>query len=166
MNPYNTRKGVFHVYQLFPPLHIAAPAVTYRKHLIEKITKDGDGLAFMHIYSFDQNGQVEIKAKFQNVFIMCNLIHFVWQGLHQDFLGETEEQQIKNLKFMWALFDAVTFCSLDKQFEVQVKVDSFGRMGSNHKFLYILSVMNNLSGDERVQFHNFLHSFDCTSNTG
>ncbi|KAG1875321.1 hypothetical protein C8R48DRAFT_769325 [Suillus tomentosus] len=151
-----TRKGVFHAYRLFPPLHIAAPAITYRKRLIEKITQDGDGLAFMHVYSFDQNGQVEIKAKFQNAFIMCNVIRFVWQGLHQEFLGETEEQQIENLKFMWALAGAATFCSLDEQFEVQVKVDSFGGMESNRKFLYILSAMNNLSGDERVQFHNFL----------
>ncbi|KAG2047377.1 hypothetical protein BDR06DRAFT_1013940 [Suillus hirtellus] len=149
-------KGVFHAYWLFPPLHIAAPAITYRKCLIKKITQDGDGLTFMHVYSFDQNRQVEIEAKFQNAFIMCNIICFVWQGLHQEFLSETEEQQIENLKFMWALAGAATFCSLDEQFEVQVKVDSFGGMRSNHKFLYILSVMNNLSGDERVQFHNFL----------
>ncbi|KAG2112351.1 uncharacterized protein F5147DRAFT_771414 [Suillus discolor] len=151
-----TCKGVFHAYRLFPQLHIATPAVIYHKHLIDKITKDGDGLAFMHVYSFDQNGQVKIKAKFQNMFIMCNIICFVWHRLHQEFLGKTEEQQIDNLKFMWALAGAATFCSLDEQYEVLVKMDGFGGMGSNRKFLYILSAMNNLSSDERVQFHNFL----------
>ncbi|KAG2093733.1 uncharacterized protein F5147DRAFT_657355 [Suillus discolor] len=151
------RKGVLHAYRLFPPLHITAPAVLYRKCLIDKITKDGDGLAFMHVYSFNQ---VEIKAKFQNTFIMTNVIYFVWHGMHQEFLGETEEQQIENLKFMWALASTATFCSLDGQYEVPVKVDNFGGMGSNRKFLYILSAMNNLSGDERVQFHNFLRLVD------
>ncbi|KAG1800909.1 uncharacterized protein HD556DRAFT_1304892 [Suillus plorans] len=136
--------------------HCFAPNATFEDFISNKHCKDvanalssthGKFAELVHKGVFHAFDQVEIKAKFQNSFIM-SIIHFVWHGLHQEFLSKTEEQQIKNLKFMWVLAGAVTFGSLNEQFEVQVKVDGFGGMGSNRKFLYILSAMNNLSRDE------------------
>ncbi|KAG1802615.1 uncharacterized protein HD556DRAFT_1437682 [Suillus plorans] len=83
------RDGVFHTYRLFPLQHSTAPAVVFRKRMIEKIMCDADGLVFMHIYTFDQNGCVEIKAKFQNFFVMANVIRFTWSHLRHKFLSET-----------------------------------------------------------------------------
>ncbi|KAG1867444.1 hypothetical protein C8R48DRAFT_771937 [Suillus tomentosus] len=120
-----TQDGVFHMYRLFPPWYSNAPAVVFRKCMIEKIMHDADGLVFMHIYTFDQNGRVKIKAKFQNFFIMANVIRFTWSHLHHEFLGETEEEQLKRLKVIWALAGAATFCGLDEQFEDELKVESF-----------------------------------------
>ncbi|KAG1778192.1 hypothetical protein EV702DRAFT_1044870 [Suillus placidus] len=131
-------------------------AITYRKRVIEKITMDADGLVFMHIYTFDQDRRVEIKARFQNPFIMSNIIRFIWFGLRQDFLGETEEEQLQNLKYMWALAGAATFCSLDKQSEIKVQVDRFGGMACNRKFLAILSAMDDLTDDELEELRRFL----------
>ncbi|KAG1781686.1 hypothetical protein EV702DRAFT_1245234 [Suillus placidus] len=119
------REGIFNAYRLFPPLHSTTPPITYRKRVIEKITTDADGLVLMHIYTFDQDRRVEINARFQNPFIMSNVIHFIWFGLRQDFLGETEEEQLQNLKYMWALAGAAMFCSLDEQSENKVQVDRF-----------------------------------------
>ncbi|KAG1885928.1 uncharacterized protein F5891DRAFT_1201295 [Suillus fuscotomentosus] len=97
------RMGAFHAYQLFPPLHSTTPPVIYRKRVIDKITLEGNRLMFMHIYTFNQDGRIEIKAKFQHPFIMSNVIRFVWFGLRQQFLGETEEEQLERLKYIWAL---------------------------------------------------------------
>ncbi|KAG1901030.1 uncharacterized protein F5891DRAFT_1188145 [Suillus fuscotomentosus] len=69
-----------------------------------------------------------------------------------------EEEQLKHLKVIWALAGAVTFCGLDEQFEDELKVESFGGMVVNHKFLSILAAINNLTGDERVEFNDFLRS--------
>ncbi|KAG1899579.1 uncharacterized protein F5891DRAFT_980840 [Suillus fuscotomentosus] len=148
--------GIFHVYRLFPLRYSNAPAVVFRKCMIEKITRDADRLVFMHIYTFDQNGRIEIKAKFQNFFIMANVICFTWSHLRHEFLGETEEEQLKHLKVIWALASAATFCGLDEQFEDELKVESFGGMVVNCKFLSILAAINNLTGDERVEFNDFL----------
>ncbi|KAG1898799.1 uncharacterized protein F5891DRAFT_1187514 [Suillus fuscotomentosus] len=150
------RDGVFHAYRLFPPRYSNAPAVIFRKYMIKKIMRDADRLVFMHIYTFDQNGRVEIKAKFQNFFIMANVICFTWSHLRHEFLGETEEEQLKCLKVIWALAGAATFCGLDEQFEDELKVESFGGMVVNRKFLSILAAINNLTGDERVEFNDFL----------
>ncbi|KAG1884817.1 uncharacterized protein F5891DRAFT_1202465 [Suillus fuscotomentosus] len=150
------RDGVFHAYRLFPPRYSNVPAVVFRKRMIEKIMRDADGLVFMHIYTFDQNGRVEIKAKFQNFFIMANVICFTWSHLRHEFLGETEEEQLKRLKVIWALAGAATFCGLDEQLEDELKVESFGGVVVNRKFLSILAAINNLTGDERVEFDDFL----------
>ncbi|KAG2346738.1 hypothetical protein BDR05DRAFT_997145 [Suillus weaverae] len=139
------RKGIFNAYRLFPPLHSTTPPITYRKCVIEKITTDADGLVFMHIYTFDQDGWVEIKARFQNLFIMSNIICFIWFGLRQEFLSETEEEQLQNLKYMWALAGTATFCSLDEQSENKVQVDRFGGMACNRKFLAILNLTRTLA---------------------
>ncbi|KAG2044582.1 hypothetical protein BDR03DRAFT_977422 [Suillus americanus] len=93
-----TREGVFNTHKLFPPWHSITPPITYRQRVIQKITTDADRLVFMHTHTFNQNGQVEIKAKFQNPFVMSNAICFTWSGSHQKFLGDTEEQQIERLK--------------------------------------------------------------------
>jgi hypothetical protein len=50
-----------------------------------------------------QDGWVEIKVKFQNPFIMCNVICFTWVGWCEEFLGKTEEQQIECLKVLWGI---------------------------------------------------------------
>ncbi|KAG1851602.1 hypothetical protein DFJ58DRAFT_728823 [Suillus subalutaceus] len=97
--------------------------VVYHQRVITKITTDADGMVFMHIYTFDQDGKVQIKAKFQNPFIMSSVIRFIWYGLRQEFLSETEEEKIEKLKVIWALASATTFCSLDEQSEDQVKID-------------------------------------------
>ncbi|KAG2140492.1 uncharacterized protein EDB93DRAFT_1105898 [Suillus bovinus] len=39
---------------LFPLIHSTTPPVVYCKLVIKKITMEGDGLVFMHIYTFDQ----------------------------------------------------------------------------------------------------------------
>ncbi|KAG1888868.1 uncharacterized protein F5891DRAFT_1199150 [Suillus fuscotomentosus] len=150
------RDSVLHAYRLFPPQYSNAPAVIFHKHMIEKITRDADRLVFMHIYTFDQNGCVEIKVKFQNFFIMANVICFTWSHLRHEFLSEMEEEQLKHLKVIWALTGAATFCGLDEQFEDELKVESFGGMVVNRKFLSILAAINNLTGDERVEFDDFL----------
>lgn len=105
---------------------------------------------------FFQNGRVKIKVKFQNFFIMANVIHFTWSHLCHKFLSKTEEEQLKHLKVIWALAGAATFCSPDEQFEDELKVDSFGGMVVNRKFLSILATINNLTRDERVEFNEFL----------
>ncbi|KAG1858448.1 hypothetical protein DFJ58DRAFT_876727 [Suillus subalutaceus] len=150
------REGVFNGYRLFPPRHSVTPPITYRQRVIQKITTDADGLVFMHIYTFDQNGQVEIKAKFQNPFVISNAIRFVWFGSHQEFLGDTEEQQIERLKVIWALASAATFCSLDEQSDAHVKVDRFGGSAYSRKFDAILAAIRNLTEDELAEFHDFL----------
>ncbi|KAG1848758.1 hypothetical protein DFJ58DRAFT_842855 [Suillus subalutaceus] len=150
------REGVFNGYRFFPPQHSVTPPVTYRQRVIQKITTDADGLVFMHIYTFDQNGQVEIKAKFQNPFVMSNAIRFAWFGSHQEFLGDTEEQQIERLKVIWALTGTATFCSLDEQSDAHVKVDRFGGSAYSRKFDAILAAIRNLTEDELAEFHDFL----------
>ncbi|KAG1852724.1 hypothetical protein F4604DRAFT_1805219, partial [Suillus subluteus] len=135
------RDGIFNVYRLFPPLHSTTPPIVYHKRVINKITVDVDGLAFMHIYTFDQDGEVIIKAKFQHPFIMSNVIRFIWYGLRHEFLGETEEEKLKNLRFIWALAGVATFCSLDEQANDTVDVDRFGGKACNKKFLTILNAM-------------------------
>jgi hypothetical protein len=87
---------------------------------------------------------------------MSNVIRFVWSGLRQEFLGESEEEQIENLKIAWALAGAATFCALDEQYEDVVKIDRFGGMVHNRKFLAILDAMSALSGDELADFITFL----------
>ncbi|KAG1882078.1 hypothetical protein F4604DRAFT_1744978 [Suillus subluteus] len=120
------RDGIFNAYRLFPPLHSTTPPIVYRKRVINKITVDVDGLVFMHIYTFNQDGEVVIKAKFQHPFIMSNVIRFIWYGMCSEFLGKTEEEKLKNLKFIWALAGAATFCSLEEQAADTVNVDRFG----------------------------------------
>ncbi|KAG1840199.1 hypothetical protein DFJ58DRAFT_733008 [Suillus subalutaceus] len=132
------------------------PPVTYCQRIIQKITTDADGLVFMHIYTFDQNGQVDIKVKFQNPFVMSNTIRFVLFGSHQEFLGNMEEQQIKHLKVIWALAGAATFYSLDEQSDVHVKFDHFSGTAYSCKFDTILAVIRNLTGDKLAEFHDFL----------
>jgi hypothetical protein len=165
-------EGIFNAYQLFPPQHSVTPPTIYHQHMIEKITTDADGLVFMHIYTFDQvsfcfrvssevthsfqNGKVKIKVKFQNAFVMSNAIRFTWTNMHQEFLGDMEEEQIECLKVIWALIGAATFCSLDEQSEVRVKVDCFGGMACNRKFLTILATIRSLTGDKLTEFHDFL----------
>jgi hypothetical protein len=140
--------------------------------MIKKIMTDADSLVFMHIYTFDQvsfcfcvssevthsfqNGKVKIKAKFQNAFVMSNAIRFTWTNMHQEFLGNTEEEQIECLKVIWALVGAATFCSLDEQSEAHMKVDCFGGMACNCKFLAILAAIRSLTGDELTEFYDFL----------
>ncbi|KAG2105171.1 hypothetical protein BD769DRAFT_1393330 [Suillus cothurnatus] len=149
-------EGIFNAYRLFPPWHSVTPPTIYHQHMIEKITTDADGLVFMHIYTFDQNGKVKIKVKFQNAFVMSNAIRFTWTNMHQEFLGDMEEEQIECLKVIWALIGAATFCSLDEQSEVRVKVDRFGGMVCNRKFLTILATIRSLTGDKLTEFHDFL----------
>ncbi|KAG2032820.1 hypothetical protein BDR03DRAFT_985417 [Suillus americanus] len=110
---------------------------------------------FSHNGMFN-DGQVQIQAKFQNPFIMLNIIHFVWYGLRQAFLGKTEEQKIENLKIIWVLAGTATFCSLDEQSGNQVKIDYCGGVACNRKFLVILAAIRNLTGNELADFHKFL----------
>jgi hypothetical protein len=100
---------------------------------------------------FFQEGRVIIKAKFQHLFIMSNIIHFIWYGLRYGFLGETEEEKLKNLRFIWALAGATTFCSLYEQSEDTVQVDHFGGMACNQKFLAILNAMDSLTDDKLAE---------------
>ncbi|KAG1841107.1 hypothetical protein DFJ58DRAFT_732559 [Suillus subalutaceus] len=136
---------------------LTTPPIVYRKRVINKITVDVDGLAFMHIYTFDQDGEVIIKAKFQHPFIMSNVIRFIWYGLRHEFLGETEEEKLKNLRFIWALAGAATFCSLDEQADDTVDVDRFRGKACNKKFLAILNAMDNLTDDELAELQRFFH---------
>jgi hypothetical protein len=61
------------------------------------------------------------------------------------------------LKVLWALAGASMFCSLEEQFEDQVRIDCFRGMLCNCKFLAILNKIKQLTGDELVEFDNFLH---------
>ncbi|KAG2051296.1 hypothetical protein BDR06DRAFT_973828 [Suillus hirtellus] len=79
--------GVFHAYRLFPPWYSTMPAVVFHKHMIKKIMHEVDRLFFMHIYTFDQNEHIKIKANFQNFFIMSNMIQFAWSHLCHKFLA-------------------------------------------------------------------------------
>lgn len=87
---------------------------------------------------------------------MSNVIRFIWSGSRQEFLGESEEQKLENLKIAWALAGAATFCGLDEQYEDVVKNDRFGGMVHNRKFLAILDAMSSLSGDELAELNRFL----------
>ncbi|KAG1784682.1 uncharacterized protein HD556DRAFT_1314857 [Suillus plorans] len=132
------------------------PPVIYRKRVVDKIAMEGNRLTFMHIYTFDQDGRIQIKAKFQNSFIMANVIRFVWFSLHQEFLSKTEEEQLERMKYIWALSSTATFCSLDEQYEIHVQMDPFGGMSGNRKFLAIVKAMDDLMDDEKAEFHRFL----------
>jgi hypothetical protein len=100
---------------------------------------------------FFQEGRVIIEAKFHHPFIMSNVICIIWYGLHYGFLGETEEEKLENLRFIWVLTGATTFCSLYKQSEDTVQVDCFGGMAYNRKFLAILNAIDSLMDDELAE---------------
>ncbi|KAG2102301.1 uncharacterized protein F5147DRAFT_776452 [Suillus discolor] len=73
------------------------------------------------------------------------------------FLGETEEEQLERLKYIWALSGAATFCSLDEQYKIHVQMDPFGGMSGNWKFLAIVKAMDDLTDDKKAEFCRFLH---------
>jgi hypothetical protein len=60
---------------------------------------------------------------------------------------------------LWALAGASMFCSLEEQFEVLVRIDCFGGMLCNHKFLAILNEIKKLTGDKLVEFDNFYGTY-------
>jgi hypothetical protein len=76
---------------------------------------------------------------------MSNIIHFILFRLCQEFLGESEEEKMERLKIAWALAGVAMLCTLDEQYEDIVKIDRFGELVHNRKFLAILNALSALS---------------------
>ncbi|KAG2744270.1 hypothetical protein P692DRAFT_20820995 [Suillus brevipes Sb2] len=76
---------------------------------------------------------------------MSNIIHFILFRLCQEFLGESEEEKMERLKIAWALAGVAMLCTLDEQYEDIVKIDHFGELVHNRKFLAILNALSALS---------------------
>ncbi|KAG1870898.1 hypothetical protein F4604DRAFT_1926467 [Suillus subluteus] len=72
------REGVCHEFQLFPPQGHPSLPTQYRIDRVSLFIHGADPLMFMHDFYFDENDNLIICARFQNKFVMANVIQFVW----------------------------------------------------------------------------------------
>ncbi|KAG0700277.1 hypothetical protein DFH29DRAFT_1056258 [Suillus ampliporus] len=147
------QEGVCNVFQLFPPQGHPTPPEPYRTARINHFTLGMDPLLFMHDVYFDENNNIIIRTKFQNRFIMANIIRFIWYWGHESNLGPSP---LTTIKYVLAVAGAATSCALCKQGKGVLELDPFGGQIHYEKFKQITSAFHNLTPAEKVDFERYL----------
>ncbi|KAG0693788.1 hypothetical protein DFH29DRAFT_881176 [Suillus ampliporus] len=140
------REGACDTFQLFPP--------------INRFTLGADPLTFMHDVYFDENDVIIIHAKFQNRFIMANVICFIWYWGLASFLGTSPLTSIKHIV---AVAGAATHCTLHEQGKGHLELDLFGGEVHHRKFKDITGAFDSLTPAEKDEFEKYLHEYTMRS---
>ncbi|KAG2134159.1 uncharacterized protein EDB93DRAFT_1107365 [Suillus bovinus] len=147
------REGVCDAFQLFPPRGHSLPPGRYRTTRINRFINGPDPLLFMHDFYFDENDNIIVITKFQNRFIMSNVIRFIWYWGYASFLGDSP---LKSIKYIMAVSGAATHCSLHEQGREGLNVDPFSGQFHQAKFEEILRAIDNLTPAEKAEFEQYL----------
>ncbi|KAG1742147.1 hypothetical protein EDB19DRAFT_1827799 [Suillus lakei] len=152
------RGGICNAFRLFPPRGHALPPDQYRIARVSVLIQGTDPLLFMHDFYFDENDIIIVRARFQNLFVMANVIHFVWYWGNASFLNRSSLKAIKNVS---CVAGAATYCALYEQGRAQLDIEPFGGRAHNTKFKEIVHAVDGLTGAEKNDFEQYLqHMLD------
>ncbi|KAG1751907.1 hypothetical protein EDD22DRAFT_850688 [Suillus occidentalis] len=147
------RFGVCDAYELFPPPGHVSTAGEYRTTKIDRFIHGPDPLLFMHDIVVDANNNINVRARFQNRFVMTNVIRFVWYWGNALYI---EKSPLKALKHIHAVASTATHCALHEQGQHVLQIDPFGGTVHQAKFNQILNAFKHLTPAEKVEFDEFL----------
>ncbi|KAG1869860.1 hypothetical protein C8R48DRAFT_671083 [Suillus tomentosus] len=147
------RDGVCDAFQLLAPRGHSLPPTQYRIARVSRLIQGADPLLFMHDFYFDENDNIIVRAKFQNRFVMANVIRFVWYWGSTSFLDTSSLKAIKNVV---GVAGAATHCALYEQAKVQLDIDPFGGKAHSDKFKEIVGAMDGLTGAEKIELEAHL----------
>ncbi|KAG1897836.1 uncharacterized protein F5891DRAFT_1191465 [Suillus fuscotomentosus] len=125
----------------------------YRIARVSRLIQGTDPLLFMHDFYFDKNDNIIVHAKFQNQFVMANVIRFVWYWGSTSFLNMSSLKAIKNVI---GVAGAAMHCTLYEQAKVQLDIDPFGGKAHSDKFKEIIGAMDGLTGAEKIELEAHL----------
>ncbi|KAG1837948.1 hypothetical protein C8R48DRAFT_680181 [Suillus tomentosus] len=147
------RDGVCDAFQLLAPRGHSLPPTQYRIARVSRLIQGADPLMFMHDFYFDENDNIIVRAKFQNRFVMANVIRFVWYWGSTSFLDTSSLKAIKNVV---GVAGAATHCALYEQAKVQLDIDPFSGKAHNDKFKEIVGAMDGVTGAEKIELEQHL----------
>jgi hypothetical protein len=100
-----------------------------------------------------QNDNIVVHAKFQNRFVMSNIIRFIWYWRFASFLGDSP---LETIKYILATAGAATHCSLHEQGREELHIEPFSGPTHRSKFNQILRAIDNLTPAEKAELEQYL----------
>ncbi|KAG0702297.1 hypothetical protein DFH29DRAFT_875215 [Suillus ampliporus] len=128
-------------------------ATDYRIARVNMLVSGPDPLLFMHEFILDEEGNPVVLGKFQNSFIMANIIQYVWSSELAHCLAESPLQK---MKFVFGTIGAATNCALLEQVHPQVTVDPFTGHMHWQKFKDIVNALDALDEGDRLEFERYV----------
>ncbi|KAG2751000.1 hypothetical protein P692DRAFT_20952608 [Suillus brevipes Sb2] len=110
----------------------------------------------MHDFYIDENNNTIVRTRFQNAFVMANVIHFVWYWKNVSFL-DVSSSKLKAIKNVTCVAGAATYCALFEQGRTRLETEPFGGRAHNTKFKEILAAIDGLTGAEKDGFEAYMH---------
>ncbi|KAG1734841.1 hypothetical protein EDD22DRAFT_852436 [Suillus occidentalis] len=135
--------------QFFGPNGHVLTVGEYRTAKINCFIHGADPLLFMHDVVVDVNNNINVHTRFQNRFMMTNVICFVWYWGNMSYIEKTP---LKALKCIHAVAGAAMHCALHEQGRHILQIDPFSGTTHQEKFNQILNTFKHLTpADMRQQ---------------